>query len=151
MFGLIAVALLAGSWSSDAPVRAAELPAVAQSLVADLDRGNSVCRLALEKGRVKFFQSEDDLRRATTILASPRRGDGEAYIARNILRDVTPSLSSAQFTLAEGLLRHKCVDEADQVYRGMLAFYSGRYFDAVRQRALVGIDDVRAAKGQTAG
>jgi len=53
--------------------------------------------------------------------------------------------SDLTLRLADAMVAH-CPELADQVYRRVLQMYSGPSFNAVRDRARVGIDDVRWAR-----
>ena len=57
-------------------------------------------------------------------------------------RDMHTNLS---FAFADEALRRGCLDDADRVYRGLVAFYTGGAYAGIRDRAKLGIDDVRAA------
>jgi hypothetical protein len=61
-------------------------------------------------------------------------------------RDMHTNLS---FAFADEALRRGCLDDADSVYRSLVAFYTGGAYAGIRDRAKLGIDDVRAAR--TAG
>ncbi len=51
-----------------------------------------------------------------------------------------------QFRLAETALKQKCPDIADRVYRDIIANYTGASYAGIRDRARVGLDDVREAR-----
>jgi hypothetical protein len=53
---------------------------------------------------------------------------------------------NTRLLVADAYLQHKCLDEADKTYRSVLISYIGSNYVAARQRAQVGIDDVRAAR-----
>jgi len=50
------------------------------------------------------------------------------------------------FAFADEALRRDCLDDADRVYRGIVAFYTGNAYAGLRDRAMLGIDDVRARR-----
>ncbi|MBC2777123.1 hypothetical protein [Parasphingopyxis marina] len=78
---------------------------------------------------------------------SSRAGAGTRYIVRNILRDMIPLVAEAQFSMADLYLTERCLDEADGAYRSILANFPGAIYSSYRQRAQVGIDDVRGQRG----
>lgn len=50
------------------------------------------------------------------------------------------------FRLADKALALGCLDTADSTYRGLIEFYVGNAYQGIRDRAKVGIDDVRAKR-----
>ena len=50
------------------------------------------------------------------------------------------------FSYADTALRKNCLDEADRAYRGLVHFYIGSAYGGIRDRARIGIDDVRARR-----
>lgn len=50
------------------------------------------------------------------------------------------------FALADGALKFGCLDTADQTYRRVITYYVGSAYAGIRDRAKLGIDDVRAAR-----
>ena len=52
-------------------------------------------------------------------------------------------VASAELELAEAALAANCLDYADKHFRNVMKTYSGRYYDGYRQRAQIGINDVR--------
>jgi hypothetical protein len=57
--------------------------------------------------------------------------------------------TSLAFGLADAALESGCLDVADQAYRRIITYYTGSAYAGLRDRAKLGIDDVRAAR--TAG
>lgn len=55
------------------------------------------------------------------------------------------------FAFADEALRHGCLDTADAVYRDVFTFYVGATYAGIRDRAKLGIEDVRARRSVTAG
>jgi hypothetical protein len=53
----------------------------------------------------------------------------------------------AQFAMADAYLEKGCLDQADAIYRHVIDHYAGSSFTSARERARVGIDDVRARRG----
>ena len=51
------------------------------------------------------------------------------------------------FRFANHAVENGCLDHADQVYRRLIEFYAGPAYSGIRDRARLGIEDVRAAKG----
>ena len=54
--------------------------------------------------------------------------------------------TSLAFDFAAEALSRGDLDEADQAYRGLVDFYVGAAYAGIRDRALVGIEDVRHAR-----
>ena len=61
-------------------------------------------------------------------------------------QDMRAKHTSTSFDFAEAAIEKGQLDDADQVYRGLIAFYSGASYSGIRDRARLGIDDVRAAR-----
>jgi hypothetical protein len=53
------------------------------------------------------------------------------------------------FGYADEGLKKGCLDDADKVYRELISFYTGSAYDGIRDRAKLGIDDVRVARNAT--
>lgn len=51
-------------------------------------------------------------------------------------------------SVADTALKHKCFDLADDQYRTIIRIYTGSFYDAARQRAGIGIEDVRTARSR---
>ncbi len=56
--------------------------------------------------------------------------------------------TSLAFALADGALKNGCLDAADQAYRRIISFYTGSAYSGIRDRAKLGVDDVRAGRGR---
>jgi hypothetical protein len=54
--------------------------------------------------------------------------------------------TTLSFGFADEALRRRCLDDADRVYRRLVAFYTGSAYAGIRDRAKLGIDDIRAAR-----
>lgn len=50
---------------------------------------------------------------------------------------------STQLEIADAYLQHNCIDDADKLYRDIVSDFPGSRYEAARQRAQIGIDDVR--------
>jgi len=50
------------------------------------------------------------------------------------------------FTFANLAMKNGCLDDADQVYRRLIAFYVWSAYSGIRDRARLGIEDIRVAK-----
>lgn len=57
---------------------------------------------------------------------------------------------SQNLAFADAALEMRCLDLADETYRGVIATYTGTLWSSARQRAQIGVDDVRAARGRSA-
>lgn len=54
--------------------------------------------------------------------------------------------TSLGFAFAEEAMRKGALDSADRVYRRMVEFYVGNAYSGIRDRARIGIDDLRARR-----
>lgn len=88
----------------------------------------------------------DRLAQVTDMAVSSRSGAGERYIGQKTMVAISPMVTEARFTLADALLRARCLDEADKIYRDTISTFTGSSYDALRQRAQIGVDDVRAMR-----
>lgn len=88
----------------------------------------------------------DRLGQATDMAFSSRSGAGTRYMGQKVMQAISPIVVEARFTLADALLEASCLDAADKIYRGTVSTFTGSRFEAARQRALIGIDDVRAKR-----
>ncbi|MEQ1543511.1 hypothetical protein [Methyloglobulus sp.] len=50
------------------------------------------------------------------------------------------------FGYADVALKKGCLDDADNVYRGLISFYVGDAYSGIRDRAKLGIDDIRSMR-----
>lgn len=50
------------------------------------------------------------------------------------------------FAFAEEALNRGCLDDADRVYRRMIEFYVGAGYSGIRDRARLGVEDVRSTR-----
>jgi hypothetical protein len=64
----------------------------------------------------------------------------------NILKNTALSAASLRLDVADLALKSKCFDIADENYRYVVKNYSSDLFSGLRQRAQIGIDDVRSAR-----
>jgi len=55
------------------------------------------------------------------------------------------------FAFADEALKRDCLDAADRVYRDIFSFYVGATWSGIRDRAKLGIEDVRARRAQGGG
>lgn len=69
--------------------------------------------------------------------------EAQVYETSRILQQYHTDLA---FAFAEEALKRKCFDDADMMYRSMIKFYVGSSYGGVRDRARIGIDDVRTAR-----
>ena len=54
--------------------------------------------------------------------------------------------TSLTFGFADAALAKGCLDDADKMYRSLISLYVGAAYSGIRDRAKLGIDDVRIAK-----
>lgn len=92
----------------------------------------------LEGSVMAAYQMSRDSRQATTIRSIYSRRYTEAAAAQ----------ISSQLNLADAYLNAGCLDEADNLYRHIIMTFTGTAYAGVRQRAQIGVDDVRAGRDQ---
>ena len=61
-------------------------------------------------------------------------------------REARERHTALAFSYADAALHKNCLDQADRVYRDLIHFYVGGAYGGIRDRARVGIDDVRARR-----
>lgn len=87
---------------------------------------------------------------ATTASDAVSRLNGFSEGTRTNFPDLYASMapihSSLQLDLADEFLKQGCLDQADRLYRAVIRIHIGSRFAAERQRAQIGIDDVRAKR-----
>lgn len=66
-------------------------------------------------------------------------------------REARDRHTSLAFAFAEEALRKGALDAADRVYRRLVEFYVGNAYSGIRERARIGIDDVRARRAAGPG
>lgn len=62
------------------------------------------------------------------------------------LRRVQEMKWDVQFSLADVAKEKKCYDLADKHYRDIISTYSGNAYSGIRDRARLGIDDIKEAR-----
>ena len=142
----ISVPAMAG-WQEDAVyktnVEVAEIEVVASLLVAKSLQCTDVRVLTANN---HLEAQVDRLGQATNMALSSRSGAGTRYIGQKTMDSIKPMVSEARFTLADALMAASSLDEADKIYRSTISTFVGSTYEAMRQRALIGIDDVRAKR-----
>lgn len=69
---------------------------------------------------------------------------GAMYNMEHIeVRQSIATAADLRLSAADALTRAKCYDQADELYRSVIATYTGASYAAFRERAKVGIDDIR--------
>ena len=66
--------------------------------------------------------------------------------AASLERQARDRHTALAFSYADAALRKNCLDEADRAYRDLVHFYVGGAYGGIRDRARVGIDDVRVRR-----
>lgn len=61
-------------------------------------------------------------------------------------REASERHTSLTFGFADAALAKGCLDDADKMYRSLISLYVGAAYSGIRDRAKLGIDDVRIAK-----
>ena len=70
-------------------------------------------------------------------------GSLENYFAHSLVRTGLPLTASFRLSVADKALKKQCLDIADDQYRQVMSIYTGSAYSALRDRAKIGIDDVR--------
>ena len=70
---------------------------------------------------------------------------------RNYEAEARDRHTALSFAFADEALARGCLDEADRVYRQLMSFYVGAAYSGVRDRARLGVEDVRARRSQVSG
>jgi hypothetical protein len=60
--------------------------------------------------------------------------------------EVLKKHTELSFKYAEEAFKKGCLDEADNAYRDIIKFYIGEAYSGIRDRAKLGIDDIRALR-----
>lgn len=134
-------------WQEDAIAKTtAEVTEIEQ--VASLLKSRSVqCSDDRLSTAISHLDAQADrLAEATDMAFSRRSGAGTRYMGEKVMQAISPMIVEVRFTLADALLEASCLDAADKIYRGTISTFTGSRFEAARQRALIGIDDVRAKR-----
>lgn len=148
--GLALVATPAAARSmKDVPAEVQVHSEKVKSLMTGLASGIADCSSAEITATMKELADlEDDMATINGIALSSRSGAGERYIARNVMKEIFPLLSEAHLGLADSLLKARCLMQADALYRDVLTRYTGSNYDSLRERAKIGIDDIRFAQSK---
>ena len=73
--------------------------------------------------------------------------DSVRRINLGLFDDFTKEAINARFDIADTALKGDCLDIADENYRHVIKVYTGSSYAAQRDRAKLGIDDVRQKRG----
>lgn len=90
-------------------------------------------------GSAQASSAIDELERLASYWTSVKASDPRVSDMRT--RHYTASFDFAEVAKAKG-----CLDEADVIYRHLITVYSGLMYQSVRERAKLGIDDIREAR-----
>ena len=71
---------------------------------------------------------------------------GERFRTGRDWRKARDRHTDLSFRYADAALHKNCLDRSDRVYRDLIHFYVGGTYSGIRDRARVGIDDVRARR-----
>lgn len=76
-----------------------------------------------------------------------------AYSSRHMYEAMTLRgfHTSTVFEFADTSLKKKCLDLAEQQYRSLIEYYIGTSYTGIRDRARIGLDDVREARRNASG
>ena len=70
----------------------------------------------------------------------------ENYFARSGVNTDIGLIASFRLAVADKALKKGCFDIADKQYRQVMSIYSGSSYSALRDRAKIGIEDIRDAR-----
>jgi len=89
---------------------------------------------------------EVKLAKASIALLSQQEREHYAFGSWSYLSQTQKRKWEVQFALAEAALKQKCLDLAEGIFREIINFYTGNSYIGIRERARVGLDDVRDAR-----
>lgn len=72
----------------------------------------------------------------------------KAFVKLDNSLDHARFTASMNFEIADSALKNGCLDFADKAYREIIVIYIGTAYAAYRDRARIGIDDIRAARAK---
>jgi hypothetical protein len=108
------------------------------------DRLSDIRRTILEplrnfEGEVPVNCNSSDLEKSALLAR---------YMAASVTSlDLRQQAVALELEVADSALRHGCLDFADSRYRSIISTYIGLGYAAHRQRAEIGLNDVRYARG----
>lgn len=117
-----------------------------QQRIAEWDASGSDCDSEHPTAAMAVFRSAESL--SATLFQRAQREQVQV-LRRNYMADheaVAIRAISLRLTLADANLAHGCADAADALYRDAISTYTGGAYASYRERARIGVDDVRALK-----
>lgn len=104
------------------------------------------------ESQAALIENHADYRRVLTLPSPPTLDRKAAMMATKRSENVTlqgrfaDTAARARLAIADAALAQKCLDLADKHYRYVTATFTGSAWTAYRERARIGVDDVRAAR-----
>jgi hypothetical protein len=78
-----------------------------------------------------------------------RRSNVERTMRFRTIDEMKPTVLNRKLDLADAYLHANCLDRADGIYRAVMEVYTGMSYASYRDRARIGIDDVRQKRSET--
>lgn len=150
----LAFTLIGFAWSpasasevGDRSLRLADrADALVQKLIAEWNASGAECDSEEATTAMATFRSVETL---SSGLFQRAQREEVRYLRQIYMNDYGPVAIRAlnlRLTLADANLAHGCTDVADSLYRGAITIYTGDAYGPYRERARIGVDDVRAMK-----
>ncbi len=104
------------------------------------------------ESQAALIENHADYRRVLTLPSPPTLDRKAAMMATKRSENITlqgrfaDTAARARLAIADAALAQKCLDLADKHYRYVTATFTGSAWTAYRERARIGVDDVRAAR-----
>jgi hypothetical protein len=144
---LLSSSAVASSWQDETVGKTqSELNAINATATSLKSRAIQCGDPAVGKATVSLEAQATRLATVVDLAYSRNSGAGERYIGQKTLAAIRPLITEARFILADALFEADCLDGADRIYRDTLSTFTGASYEAIRQRAQIGIDDIRAKR-----
>ena len=104
---------------------------------------------ALERYRSSTEVENDDSRTVQAKIAELEEDAGlvpSGGSLQQFAHEARQRHTDLAFAFAEEALRKRALDAADRTYRRLVEFYVGNVYSGIRERARIGIDDVRSLR-----
>ncbi len=72
----------------------------------------------------------------------------DQYLNERVLNVITPATIEMNFLVADTLLSNNCLESADEIYRAIISRFTGGRYASIRERAKIGVDDVRSQQSK---
>jgi len=120
------------------------LEAIEQFKTTDPVDCNSSSMLVADNRTSNIESDASDL--YSVLVGGGRYSNVQKIASSEALDILNPLAIKGRFLMADSYLALGCLDQADETYRGIQTRYSGSSFASVRERALLGVTDVRSQR-----